>query len=1138
MTESAAMIAPSATLGFSGRIARAFQANPLTPILALMGLLLGLTAALITPREEEPQIDVTMANVFVPFPGASAHDVEQLVSYPLEQKLSEIEGVKHIYSVSRPGMAVLTVEYTVGVERQPAIVRLYNQVFSNADWLPQGTGVGQPLIKPKGIDDVPVMALTLWSDDAGTGIEELSAVARTLESELKRIPGTRDVYSIGAPDRVVAVDLDPARLASFGLSMGEIARSLQAANVVRQVGDRVGAVKGESTPSGVGRAVPVTVGRFLADRDDVAALVISVRNGKPVKLSDVATVRGGIDVPASYVWHGAPAGRAGPADGIAPAVTIAIAKKPGSNAADITAAAAERIDALRGELIPDGVQVDIVRDYGLTATDKAQKLIQKLLFATLSVVLLVLFALGRREAVVVGAAVVLTLALTLFASWAMGFTLNRVSLFALIFSIGILVDDAIVVVENIHRHMARGGQSLREAIPPAVDEVGGPTILATFTVIAALLPMAFVSGLMGPYMRPIPINASAGMVLSLAVALVVTPWLSLKLLKPHVGHGHDASGEGKGRLHRVFAKTMGPFLERPAEDHSSASGQQHPPQAGPHNEAGVGGVVRDPAPRRRMLLFGGMAALVLLAAGLAVAQWVVLKMLPFDNKSEIQVVVDMPEGSTLETTNALLTELAAASAEYPEVQNFQGYAGTSAPINFNGLVRQYFLRSGANVADLQINLVDKHHRSRKSHDIARAMRPGLDALGRRYGASVKVVEVPPGPPVLAPLVAEVYGPDENTRRNVALALEQRLRKTEGIVDIDTTVEAPSPREILVVDRERAARLGIAQAEIADALAAAVGGFDATYVQDGLSRRPKPVRLRTPIADQAGLDRLLTLTVKSAQGRQVPLSEVVRIERAGWDGAIHHKDLLPVVYVMGDEAGEFDSPLYGMFDLVGQLGDHDVTGNRLAQFFIRQPADAAMPAVKWDGEWQITYETFRDMGIAYAAGLVLIYLLIVAQFRSYLVPLIIMAPIPMTVIGVMPGHALLGAQFTATSMIGMIALAGIIVRNSILLVDFINQSLAEGRTPAQAVVEACAVRAQPIVLTALAAMLGAFFILDDPIFNGLAVSLIFGILVSTALTLIVIPLLYYVYVRRGLRVTTNSGPAPREIAPTASTGVAT
>ena len=1063
-------------LGLPGRLAATFQANPLTPVLALLGLLLGLVAVLVTPREEEPQIDVTMANVIVPFEGASARDVEQLVSAPLEQKLSEIEGVKHVYSISRPGAAVLTVEYKVGVEREPAIVRLYNQVFSNQDWLPPGVGVGQPLVKPKGIDDVPVMAVTLWTDDPERGAADLAEVAHTLETEFKRVPGTRDVYTVGAPGRVVAVTLQPAKLAAHGLAIGDLASALRAANVVRTVGERV---------DGSG-AVPGTAGLYLASSEDVAGLVVGVDGGKPVLLADVAEVRAGADLPSRHAWHGAPPGRDGPASGMAPAVTIAVAKKPGSNAADITGAIEARLATLRGEAIPDGVHAVVTRDYGRSATDKAMKLIQKLVFATGSVVLLVLFALGWREAIVIGSAVVLTLAVTLFASWAMGFTLNRVSLFALIFSIGILVDDAIVVVENIHRHMAPGGRSLREAIPPAVQEVGGPTILATFTVIAALMPMAFVSGLMGPYMRPIPINASVGMLLSLAIALIVTPWLSLRLLARHgegAGNGKDESahvpgGAAESRLHRMFSGLMRPFLD-----------------------PGHGR-------RRRFLLFGGMAALVVLSAALAVFQLVVMKMLPFDNKSDLQVVVDLPEGRTLEDTNALLVDLAAAVARVPEVLDFQGYAGTAAPINFNGLVRQYYLRSGSNVGDLQVNLVDKHERSRQSHDIALGLRPVLAAIGRSHGASVKVVEVPPGPPVLSPLVAEVYGPDYAQARELATALEQRFLATEGVVDVDTSVESEAMREVFVVDRERAARVGVSQAAIADALAAAVSGLDATYVHDGASKYPRPVRLRLPAGDQAALHRLLALQVRGGDGQLVPLSALVQVRQAPWDAAIHHKDLLPVVYVTGDEAGRMDSPLYGMFDLVGQLRDGPVDGVDVGQSFISQPRDTSRFAVKWDGEWQITYETVRDMGIAYAAGMVLIYLLVVAQFRSYLVPLVIMAPIPLTVIGVMPGHALLGAQFTATSMIGMIALAGIIVRNSILLVDFINQETARGVALADAVVDACAVRARPIALTGLAAMLGAFFILDDPIFNGLAVSLVFGILVSTALTLVVIPLLYY------------------------------
>jgi multidrug efflux pump subunit AcrB len=1063
-------------LGFSGRIARTFQRSPLTPILAIAALLLGLVAVMITPREEEPQIDVTMANVMVPFPGADVHDVENLVAYPLEQKLAELEGVKHVYSVSRPGMAVITVEFQVGVPRQTAIVRLYNQVFQNQDFVPPNLGVGRPLVRPMGIDDVPVMALTLWSDDPARGPTQLAEVAHTLETELKRVPGTRDVYTIGAPERAVVVDLDAAKLAAYGMAVGDLANALRAANVVTQAGDRV-------TGS---RDVPVTAGRFLADAADVAQLVIGLKDGQPVLLSDVATIHQGADLPSRYVWFGAPAGKAGPATGNAPAVTIAIAKKPGTNAADITSAIGARLRVLEGVVIPAGVHVTVTRDYGQTATDKADKLIHKLIFATFSVVLLVLLTMGWREAIVVGSAVVITLALTLFASWAMGFTINRVSLFALIFSIGILVDDAIVVVENIHRHMALGGRTLREAIPAAVSEVGGPTILATFTVIAALLPMAFVSGLMGPYMRPIPINASAGMLLSLAVALIVTPWLALKLLGHHRhtdATPTDGHAAGDGRLHRVFHRLMLPFLDG------------------------------NRAPRRRRLLFAAMGVLVLGAVGLVVIKAVVLKMLPFDNKSEFQIVVDMPEGGTLERTNRLLGELAQSLAGVPEVKDWQSYAGTAAPITFNGLVRQYYLRSGAIVGDLQVSLVDKSERSRQSHAIALAVRPALARIGARYGASVKVVEVPPGPPVLAPIVAEVYGPDYASVRRTARELEQKFRANPDIVDVDTSVEADAPREVLVVDRARAARLGLDQASIAQVLRTALSGDDATYLMDGHAKYAVPIRLRLDAGDQAAMSQLLALRVRAQGGALVPLSEVVSVQPANWEKAIYHKDLLPYATVTGDDAGATDSPLYGMFSLVGELGHDRLDGQLLQQYFTAQPTDTTRAAVKWDGEWQITFETFRDMGLAYSVGLLLIYLLVVGQFKSYVVPLIIMAPIPLTVIGVMPGHALLGAQYTATSMIGMIALAGIIVRNSILLIDFINHALSAGQSLRDAVINAAAVRAKPIVLTGVAAMIGGLFIVDDPIFQGLAVSLIFGILVSTALTLLVIPLLYYVWLQR-------------------------
>ncbi|MBP6541442.1 MAG: efflux RND transporter permease subunit, partial [Piscinibacter sp.] len=745
-----------------------------------------------------------------------------------------------------------------------------------------------------------------------------------------------------------------------------------------------------------------------------------------------------------------------------------------------------RVDELRNTVIPQGIEATITRDYGETAAEKANKLIQKLAFATGSVILLVGLALGRREAVIVGAAVILTLTATLFASWAWGFTLNRVSLFALIFSIGILVDDAIVVVENIHRHQQlTPGMPLREIIPTAVDEVGGPTILATLTVIAALLPMAFVSGLMGPYMSPIPINSSLGMALSLAIAFTVTPWLALKLMKPHAAGHAAAPSATAGRLQRLFQRLLLPLLD---------------------------------SARKRWLLLAGILAALLLSVGLALVQWVVLKMLPFDNKSEFQLVVEMPAGTPLENTAAALQELGAHLAKQPEVRDLQGYAGTASPITFNGLVRQYYLRADAEQGDLQVNLVDKKHRHEQSHAIAQRLRPALGAIAAKYGARLKVVEVPPGPPVLAPLVAEIYGPDEAGRIQVAQKVMKAFGDTAHIVGIDSTLAADAPRAWLRVNRQRAETLGIPVATIAQTVNAALSGAEPAWLHDGQSKYPVPVRLQLPTEQQVGLDALLALPLRSGNGQLVPLSELVRVERGVIDKPRYTKDLQHVSYVMGDVgeravAGDdrklVDSPLYGLFAIRGKLA-----GENLGEYWIRQPSDPFRQyAIKWDGESQITYETFRDMGAAYGVGLILIYLLVVAQFRSYLTPLVIMAPIPLTIIGVMPGHALLGAQFTATSMIGMIALAGIIVRNSILLVDFIELQVAQGVAFKDAVVSSAAVRAQPIALTGLAAMIGAFFILDDPIFNGLAVSLIFGIFVSTLLTLIVIPVLYFALYRR-------------------------
>ncbi len=1065
----------SEKLGISGSVAKRFLTTEITPLLALVGLLLGLFAVLVTPREEEPQINVTFANIFIGYPGASAGEVEHLVSTPAEQILSEIEGVKHVYSTSRPGMAVLTVQYEVGEDRTDAIVRLYNAIFSKQDWLPQNLGVTQPIIKPKGIDDVPIVTLTLWSEDEQVGAYELQKVAHAIESELKRVKGTRDIYTIGGPDQVVHVLLDPHKLAGYGIALDDLRQALQVSNATR--------------PSGVlvadNREVLVQAGEFLSTVEELQSLVVGVRDDRPVYLRDVASVSRNADQPEQYVWFGTGPARADKgvsAQGEFPAVTVAIAKQPGTNAVSIANNVIQRFEQLKGTFVPDGVEATVTRNYGATANDKAQKLISKLIFATASVVALVLLALGWREAFIVGMAVVITLAATLFASWAWGFTLNRVSLFALIFSIGILVDDAIVVVENIHRHMQMGGKSLLESIPAAVDEVGGPTILATFTVIAALLPMAFVTGLMGPYMSPIPINASIGMVISLAVAFVITPWMSNAMLKnAHIHHAEEADD---GWLFRLFNRGVGPFL------------------------------AKDKGRSRRWGLTALVLVLIMGSVGLAAAKLVVLKMLPFDNKSEFQVVVDMPEGTSVEQTARVLGELGRHLATVPEVTDYQVYAGSASPINFNGLVRQYYLREGANVGDIQVNLADKHLRNRQSHEIALSVREPLQAIGKRYGANVKVVEVPPGPPVMSPLVAEVYGLDYDGQIQMAKEVRQLFESTADIIDVDDSVESAAPKLILRVDQQKAALLGVPQQNIVQAVSTVLSGEDVSYLHGANVKYPLPIRMEFPVADKAEIASVLELRVRSVGGALIPLSEIASVRETVREHSIYHKDLQQVVFVTGDMAGELDSPLYGMFEIFGKLTDNPLsTGATIEQSLINPPENPYEYSLKWDGEWQVTYETFRDMGIAYSVGLILIYLLVVAQFRSYLVPLIIMAPIPLTIIGVMPGHALLDAKFTATSMIGMIALAGIIVRNSILLVDFINQQVREGMPLDEAVIRSGAVRAKPIVLTGLAAMLGAFFILDDPIFSGLAISLIFGILVSTLLTLVVIPVMYYAFMRK-------------------------
>ena len=1096
---SSASPSSSTSVGPSGAIARLFQDNHLTPLIMLLSVILGVLAVVVTPKEEEPQIDVTMADIMVSFPGASAREVESAIATPAEQVMSEIVGVEHVYSVSRQGQAVITVQFKVGIPRQEALVRLYNQVYSNQDWLPANLDASQPLVKPKGIDDVPIMTLTLYDPQHGHSGEELTRLAHMLEVALKRVPGTRDVYTVGGiPDRV-DIHFDPALLAGFGLTVDDLQQALLAANSSSQ----------EARITRNNLSIPIQAGTLLTQVGEVRRLVVGMDQGAAVYLEDVASVSRGNTVADQSVMTGfGPAHQStrqnalqnstdstfiGQPGQVFPAVTLAIAKKPGENAVDITRAIQQRIELLRNRALPADVQVLVTRDYGETASQKARKLISDLISATLCVVLLVLVAMGWRQALIVGVAVLITLLLTLVFSWAWGFTLNRVSLFALIFSIGILVDDGIVITENINRRIQNSRRPIKEIIPLAVDEVGTPTIMASLTIMAALLPMAFVSGLMGPYMSPIPINASAGMVLSQIVAFIVAPWLALRLLRHKKGELAQQENESDGsyessfensaegvnpRMLGLFSRVLVPFL-------------------GDHR-------------LRRGLLASVAILLTLGATALPVFQAVILKMLPFDDKSELQVVVDMPEDTPVEVTARVLMEMGHYLETVEDVDNWQTYAGTAAPINFNGLIRQYYLRSEPYHGDIQVNFSGSDRRDQPSHMIAQSLRQPLTTIGERYGASVKIVEVPPGPPVLSPLVAEIYAVDPQLRAALARTVAAGMQDVTGLVDIDTTLEAPIRQWELVVDRARAARLGVSQRQVVTTLQTALGGSGVSYLHDDHAKYPVPIRVILSDADKARPSALLSLNLRSRDGGLVPLASIADIREADWQGAIYHKNLLPVTYVTADMAGAIDSPLYGMFAMVDQLEQRT---DAPEQFFIRQPDLPEAGALKWDGEWQITYETFRDMGMAYSVGIFMIFVLLVAQFRSYLLPLVIMAPIPLTLMGIMPGHALLGREFTATSMIGMIALAGIIVRNSILLVVFIRQLLDEGMSLEDAVVKAGAVRIKPIALTAVSAMVGAYFILNDPIFNGLAISLVFGLAVSTLLTVVVVPLSYYVMARR-------------------------
>jgi multidrug efflux pump subunit AcrB len=1053
-------------LGLAGGIARAFIQSKLTPLIVIGALLAGALGLLLTPREEEPQIVVPMLDVFVQMPGASAAEVQERASIPMEKLLRDLPGVEYVYSISRPGLSLVIVRFYVGEKEEDAIVRTYNKLYANFDRIPPGAS--PPLIKVRSIDDVPILALTLWGKHYDG--YRLRQVADELEHSLKQIDNVSETKILGGQARQVRVVLDTQRLAAHGLTPETVVNQLGGANSRQRSG---------SFSQG-NQQIEVEAGRFLATAEELKQVVVGVSSGRPVYLRDVAArIEDGPAEATQYVLYGNGAGAAKNAmAGEFPAVTITVAKRRGTNATVISAEALAKVQALRGTLLPADLQVSVTRNYGETAKDKSDELLKHLFLATLSVTLLIALVLGFRESGVVLLAVPVTLALTLAIFYFFGYTLNRVTLFALIFSIGILVDDAIVVVENMVRHFRlpeNAGRPLTDVAVEAVNEVGNPTILATFAVIAAILPMAFVRGLMGPYMRPIPVGASAAMLFSLLVAFVVSPWAALRLLR-HSGEPAGAQHEKEGWTTRLYRRLMNPLIANP---------------------------------RRRWTFLGGVVVLLLAAVAFFPLKWVRVKMLPFDNKNEFQVIVDMPDGTTLEQTTRVGQALGAYLAREPEVVNYQIYAGTSGPYNFNGLVRHYFLRQGANQADLQVNLLPRSERSAQSHAIARRVRPKLVQIAAPFGARIKVAEVPPGPPVLSTLVAEVYGPDPQRRMQLAAQIKKIFEQSPGVVDVDWMVEDPQTKYELETDLAKAALHGVSSAVVAQTLHIALSGEAAGLLHDAKSREDVPIEVRLSRADRSSIEALEDLRVAGADGRMVALRDVTHRRKTTIDRSLYRKNLRDAVYVVGDVAGAEESPVYAILAMNQAIEKIQLPeGYRVERYTATQPPNPNRYAMKWDGEWHITYEVFRDLGLAFAAVLVLIYVLVVGWFGSFKTPLVIMAPIPLTLVGILPAHALLGAFFTATSMIGFIAGAGIIVRNSIILVDFIELRRAQGMPLEQAVVDAGAVRFRPMLLTAAAVVVGASVILFDPIFQGLAISLMAGEVASTLLSRMTVPVLYY------------------------------
>jgi multidrug efflux pump subunit AcrB len=1046
----------TAPTGVAGRLAAAFIHSKLTPLVIVASLLLGVYALVALPREEEPQIIVPMIDVSVTMPGASPSEVEQRITRPLEKLLWEIPGVEYVYSTSSPGRAMVIVRFLVGEDEERALVRLNQKLAAHVALIPPGASA--PVVQLRAIDDVPVMALTLWGpryDDA-----QLRQFAAQLHDTLKELPDVSEISIIGGRPRRVTIDLDPSALASRHLDPLAVQQALARVNVRTTAS---GVVSGNATTT-------IEAGGWLPSIDAIRHVVVDASPGAPVQLGDVATIRDGGGEPDAYVMQHPKRGDA------YPAVTLSIAKRKGTNAIALTRAVEHKLETVRGYTLPSDLTVSVTRNYGETAAQKSNELLWHMFLAVVSVSALIWLVLGRRESAVVLTAIPVTLALTLFVFYLYGYTLNRITLFALIFSIGILVDDAIVVVENIVRHMrmARDGRNLDAVAVRAVDEVGNPTILATLAVIAAILPMAFVGGLMGPYMRPIPVGASAAMVFSLVVAFVVTPWAAVRLLGRERGH-HDGAEDW---LTRAYRRVMQPLIgNRPV----------------------------------RLIGLATVALLLVAAVAFVPLGWVTVKMLPFDNKSELQVMVRLPEDTPLETTAGVASALADEALQDDAVTSVQSYSGASSPYTFNGLVRHYFLRRQANLADLQVGLTPKDERREQSHTIAKRLRSRLGPVATRLGATIQVVEVPPGPPVLQTLVAEVYGPDADRRLALAKQVRSTFEHTNGVVDVDWYVDAPQPKWTLAVDDEKAAAAGLSGAAVAGVVQMATDGAPAGLLHDPDAREDVPILLRLPRADRGTLDSVQALRLGP---HGVSIGELTHASQTTEAQSIYHKNLQPVTYVTGDVAGAVESPVYAILQMNRALSSVQLPeGYGLDIYNTHLPFDSSKYAMKWDGEWHITYEVFRDLGIAFAAVLVLIYILVVGWFQSFVTPLTIMLAIPFSLVGILPAHALLGAFFTATSMIGFIAGAGIVVRNSIILVDFIELRIKDGMSIEEAVVDAGAVRFRPMALTAAAVIVGSAVILFDPIFQGLAISLMAGEIASLLLSRMTVPITYYMTHRR-------------------------